>query len=437
MRMKPTMAAAGVLVVYVALAATWSYVIPLGGGIDEPRHLRYVQIVAEQGRLPSVAEKQEAISHHPPLHYLLAAPVYLATRGLDHEASWHALRLLSVALGAVGIVVVFAMLRRALPERPWAAVVAMATVGWLPHYQLVSAMVSNDVTAALAGALALYAATRAITEPDRGATFALAAGLAAGAGVMAKMNALVLLPAPLLAVGLAPLLARGGPEAADKRPSALSRALHNALACSGAFLGTGGVTIGYHLVKWGRLESDAPWPEAAWPVHGFAAKLLRAAGGLFRSTWAQVGWLPGPHSPPPPGPTARWPRPDLETPLLALALVLTLAAVAGSMILAVRWLRSEPHRGRGLVVVMLLLGSVLMYGVLIQNAIYVNPGRYEGGRYLLPAAAAYMALLAIGPLALRRRWRIAAWVATPALLLAMNAASFWEFHAYLIPTFAP
>ncbi|MEA3402942.1 MAG: glycosyltransferase family 39 protein [Armatimonadota bacterium] len=439
MRIRPTIAAVGVLVVYLALATTWSYVIPLGGGIDEPRHLRYVQIVAEEARLPTVAEKQEAISHHPPLHYLLAAPVYLATRGLGREASWHAVRFVSVLLGAVGILVVFAMLRRALPQRPWAGVVGMAAVGWLPHYQLVSAMVSNDVTAALAGALALYAATRAITEPERSAVFAFAAGIAAGAGVMAKMNALVLLPAPLLAVTIAPMLSRRTPEASDERqpPPGPHGAMQNALACAVAFLGTGGITIGYHLMKWGRLESDPPWPEAAWPVHTFGAKLLRAIGGLFRSTWAQVGWLPGPHSPPPPGPTARWPRPDLETPLLALALMLTLAAIVGSVVLAVRWLRSEQTRGRGLAMAMLLLASALMYGVLVQNAIYVNPGRYEGGRYLLPAVAASMALLAIGPLALPRRWRIAAWVATPAMLLVMNAVAFWEFYAYLIPTFAP
>ena len=61
-------ATAGLLIGYVALAIVWSFVVPLGGGIDEPRHLRYVQIVAEEGRLPTPPEKAEAISHHPPLH---------------------------------------------------------------------------------------------------------------------------------------------------------------------------------------------------------------------------------------------------------------------------------------------------------------------------------------------------------------------------------
>jgi len=78
-----------------------------------------------------------------------------------------------------------------------------------------------------------------------------------------------------------------------------------------------------------------------------------------------------------------------------------------------------------------------MYAALTHNAMYVNPGRFEGGRYLLPAVAAYIPLLAIGPLALPQRWRWAAWLWTAILLLAMNVIAMIEMHVYLIPTFAP
>ncbi len=431
---RPKLVAGGIIVVYLLLAGSWSYVIPLGGGIDEPRHLRYLQIVAEEGRIPGIAEKQEAISHHPPLHYLLAAPLYLATDGLDRSAQWHILRLFSVLIGAGGIIAVYAMLRRAVPSHPWVAPVGMAAVGWLPHYLLVSAMFANDVTAAAAGALVLYLSCRAVLEPDRRTFFAALAGLAAGLGVAAKMNVLLMLPAPASAIALAPALT-------DRNAGAEGRPLRTALRSLGGFLGafavTGGAVIAWHLQRWGRLESDPPWPEAAWPVHTLVGKFVRAIDGLYRSTWAQVGWLPGPHSPPPPGPTALWPRPDLETPLLALAAPLTIVAIIGGVALAVRWLRSEDRRSRGLVVATLLATAVTMYAGVTWNAIFVNPGRYEGGRYLLPAVAAYMSIFALGPLVLTQRWRRLCWVALPVLLLVLNAVSFWEMLSYLIPTFAP
>jgi hypothetical protein len=55
---------------------------------------------------------------------------------------------------------------------------------------------------------------------------------------------------------------------------------------------------------------------------------------------------------------------------------------------------------------------------------------------MMPAVAAVMGLLVIGPLALPRKWTKVVWVAILALLAAMTAISFWEMHTYLIPTFA-
>ncbi len=113
-----------------------------------------------------------------------------------------------------------------------------------------------------------------------------------------------------------------------------------------------------------------------------------------------------------------------------------LIAAACVVTLLVRWLRSRAMRQRGLALATLAVCWLLTSGAVIYNAMYVNPGRYEGGRYVMPAVAAVMALPAIGALALPRRWRIAFRVALLTLLAAMTAISFWEMHVYLIPTFA-
>lgn len=425
-------AALAAVAIYIVLSVTWSYVIPLGGGIDEPRHVRYVQIVAEEGRLPTVAEKQEAISHHPPLHYLIAAPVYLATRGLGEDAAWHALRLLSVAMGAGSVILTFLTLRIILPQRPWGAVAGTSFVGLLPHFEMTAAFVSNDATVALFSSLMLYFAVRTIKEPRHAVLWSALAGLAAGAATATKMNGLIPMPAALLAVGLAALVR--APELELERSS---RALRNMIAFVTTFALTGGLWIAQHLSKWGTLESDPPWPSDTWPVHGFAERLFRAIEGLYRSTWAQMGWLPGPHSSPPLAPTDLWPRPNLETPILALMLPLTIIGIVGTIVLCMRWLRSDETRARGLATALLVAAFALSYAAVAHSAIYLHPGRHEAGRYALHVAGATMALLAIGPLVLPRRWTVVCWVATVVLLLVMQAVSFWEMHVYMIPTFAP
>lgn len=433
-----------VLLVYLALAVTWSYVIPLGGGIDEPRHLRYIQIVAEEYRLPTPAEKAAAISHHPPLHYLLAAPVYIATSGMGRDAAWHALRLQQVALGAGVLLLVFATIRRLVPEHPWAAVVAMAGVGLLPHFLLICAIVSNDITVTLAATVTLYLAVRAVVEPEGRVVLSALAGLSAGAAVLSKMSGLTIVPPVLLALTVAPLINRGQDavgesEEACARPrrSPRERALISALAFTAPCALTAGTWIGHYLSVWGRLDSDPPWPEYTWPVHTFGAKLLRAIDGLYRSTWVQVGWLPGPHSSPPLQPSGLWPRPDLETPILLLTVPLALVGLVGTIALTVRWLRAASARPRGLALGMLWLAWGLTYAAVAYSAIYTNPGRFEAGRYALHAVGATVAMLVLGPMILPRRWMIVCWVGLLALLVVMNGVSFWEMYAYLIPTFAP
>ncbi len=280
-------AAGGVLTAYIALAVVWSFVIPLGGGIDEPRHLRYVQIVAEEGRLPTPAEKQEAISHHPPLHYMIAAPVYLATKGLGKDAAWYALRLWQVGIGAATLVLVFAMVRRMLPERPWAAVVAMGSVALLPHFQLVSAILSNDITTALFSTLMLYFVIRTIGERQRRVRWAALAGLAAGLAALTRTNAVAVIPPALAAVAIVPILhARNDSQATDEPPRS-SRVLRNVIAFGAPCVLTGGVWLTRHIAIWGGIDPDPPWPEYTWPVHTFVAKAWRAVDGLFRSWWGR------------------------------------------------------------------------------------------------------------------------------------------------------
>ncbi len=362
----------------------------------------------------------------------MAAPVYLATRHLGEEIAWRALRGLSILMGAGAVLVTIATIRRMVPERPWASVAGGAFVALLPHFQLITVLLSNDASVTLMCSLMLYFAVRALLEPRRALMLSTAAGLAGGLAAMTKMNGLIPVPAALVAVGVAGLL-RASKVELDRS----SRVLRNVVGFCAAFSLTGGLWIGRHLAVWGTLESDPPWPEYMWPVHTFGAKLWRAIEGLYRSTWTQMGWLPGPHSSPPPTPSELWPRPDLETPILALTLPLAAVAIIGGATLCIRWLRSDETRGRGAATALLFVAFFLAYAAVAHSAIYLHPGRHEAARYALQVVGATMSLFAIGPLVLSRRWRVVCWIALGVLLIVMNGVSFWEMYTYMIPTFAP
>ena len=65
-----------IIVIYVALAVTYSVVVPIGRGADEWAHYWYAQFIADNGRLPASPAEREAAGYKsdwPPLYHALAA----------------------------------------------------------------------------------------------------------------------------------------------------------------------------------------------------------------------------------------------------------------------------------------------------------------------------------------------------------------------------
>jgi hypothetical protein len=61
------------LCVFVAVALTYSVVIPLGEAPDEVPHWSYVQYLVQNQRLPLSEGAVSGESHQPPLYYLIGA----------------------------------------------------------------------------------------------------------------------------------------------------------------------------------------------------------------------------------------------------------------------------------------------------------------------------------------------------------------------------
>jgi len=406
---------------YTALAVAYNCIIPLGYGPDEPRHERYYQWILETHTLPANEEQTGAIAHHPPLYYLLCVPFYALLRPLG-EVSRHLIRLLSTGLGLAVIVMAYRLLREAFELRI-IALVGAACVAWLPHFQLMAAVINNDMLASVFGTATLL---MAVLIACRGATLprCLLAGAALGLGCLTKNSVLPLgiVLVPALVLGVRPPAEEVATDEASKavRRSPTERLFMGALTILVAWLVTGGWWTVRFLLTYGRLDSDPAWPLAAWPDPSLTARVIRAVGGLYRSTWPLTSWIP---------PAGQWPVG------VALALPSILACGGVVLLVARRW-RARDLSGAS-AVALPVLGALALYAALLQNAVFVNPGRFEGARYWLPAVAGYMGFWLPASWGLwRRGWP---WLAGFGLTLLMlcNGLSIYWLVAYLNPTYGP
>jgi hypothetical protein len=209
---------------FVALAAVYSVVTPLGEGPDEPGHARYVFFLARAWRLP-VQRAESGLSdvpgegHQPPLAYALMAPLvawlpadqrqfdlpgntrftwaggdelnavahgsreYMPWRGF--VLAWHLARLVSVALGAATVVLTYLAAKALTDQRPktkdqgadqllvlrrssFVPLLAAGFVAFNPQFLFVSALITNDALLVTLSAALLWLVVRSTRRPSGG-----------------------------------------------------------------------------------------------------------------------------------------------------------------------------------------------------------------------------------------------------------------------------
>src|SRR4029077_20086281 len=102
------------------------------------------------------------------------------------------IRLLSVALGVLTILTVYAISRRLFANRPLLAVGAAALVAMLPEAQYLAGAINDDNLAWLAGALLVLAGVVVLQSEVLTDRLALRAGLAVSLAVLAKETVWIL-----------------------------------------------------------------------------------------------------------------------------------------------------------------------------------------------------------------------------------------------------
>jgi len=287
-------------VLYAALTPTWQ--VP-----DEPAHYNYVRALAEGRGLPVLEpgdydqaylerlkserfppelsiEPVEYEDHQPPLYYLLATPVYLLFGGAVLP-----LRLISVALGALLLVVACGTVRAIFPTRPELALVTTAFVAFIPQHVAMTAGVNNDALAELVvggtlWALVVYAGGRNDHPWPVGLLLAVA--------LLTKTTAYIVVVVATVAV----LIRRRRERRTwGWATGQLAWMLVPALLVSAPWFIRNGLVYGWNdplgLARHNEVVEGQLRTSEYLALYGRAAYWERAWRFTFQSFWGQFGWL--------------------------------------------------------------------------------------------------------------------------------------------------
>lgn len=423
-----------IMLAYLLAGVQYARFTPPWQAPDEPAHFNYVKYVAEHGALPVLQMGDYPHDYlgqivsagfppdmsidpiryeawQPPLYYLLAAGVYRAAAS-SQAAALLALRLLSVALGALLIYVAYRAVTALAPGRHWLALGAASFVAALPMHVATTAAVNNDTLAELWVALILWQLFALLRAPGRGLRPWLWLGATLGLAGLTKLNTAIALPLALATLGYAAArsaapgergrfaLARLGalclPAALLLLPWLARNATVYGLADPLAFRRHADVVAG-------QLRT-ADWIADVGPRHA----LTDFVTVTFHSFWGQFGWM----------------GVVLDERLYRAFAVLSGLALAGILLrlptLARTWRRRPPEQRMGLA---LLAGLAALS---VASLIWYNLSFLQRqGRYLFPALIPFAVALAAGWREITRRaWRplAAGLLAAAAALLAARAA---------------
>lgn len=388
-----------ILAAYLGLAAGYAVATPPWNNPDEPAHFNYLRHVAEAGRLPELrpddwdAELLERLKaarfpeeapisairyegHQPPLYYLLGAVVYLLADDAPLRSTILALKALSILFGAVVVLCAFIVGRQLAADYPEVGLLAAATAAFVPMHTAIAAAINNDSLANALAAVALVAMLVAARSgfDDRGSVLF---GLLLGVLIITKVT---VYPHVLLGLAVLAYLERRRAEPGAGRLDTLRRpalALAAAGAVSSWWLLRNGLVYGWTDPLAGARHAEVVVGQPRWASLDPAA-LDYFVRVLFRSFWGQFGWM----------------GVVLDERIYLLYLGLTLAAIGGLMVAAVRRGRQiwEAAVLRDRLMVLVAAMALVFGGVAYYNLTFIQPQ----GRYLFPALVPIAVILAIG-----------------------------------------
>jgi 4-amino-4-deoxy-L-arabinose transferase-like glycosyltransferase len=193
----------------VAIRVNNAFLYPLHYGFDAPANWEYIHQLMSDWTMPAPGEGWS--TSHPPFFYYLAAFVGRMMGEASKFDVTVANRLLSSAIGLLGIWAAYAFVRRYDPERPWRALLAAALLAFLPVHLYMSSMLGEEIIAASLTSLVLVGAAFELVEPSlmrRGMLKMAGLGVLAGLAFLTKLTGLLVVAAVVAAFCLEALRKR-------------------------------------------------------------------------------------------------------------------------------------------------------------------------------------------------------------------------------------
>lgn len=400
---------------YLVLAVLYATRVPIWNAPDEPAHFNFIRAIAVDHRLPILepgdynqdqlarlmhdhfanGESIDSLryeSHQPPLYYLVATPVFLATERFGVPTQVVALRLLTAVIGALVILATYHLASLIFPDRASSALGAAAFVALVPMHVFMDAAIDNDALVELMIALALIVLVDDLRKP-REPRNDLLVGVAAGLAALAKLDGgvcAVLIVAGFLGTAL---LSANRSRAVRRAPLRIVRAGIVAALISGWWFARNLLIYGlgdpFALRRHAEVVVGQPLTGALT-----RARLRDLVLTAFHSFWGQFGWMGIPYSD----------RTYDVIAALSLLVALGIALYLWRLLYPFRvkawtWRREgrsarrfDSVTGAERLAVALLLLEVLLVivGVVFYNLRYLQPQ----GRYFFPAMPA-LAILSV------------------------------------------
>ncbi len=318
------------LTLYLAKQAIYVVAFPPFTGHDEVAHYAYLRTVATEGRVPVLLQDQlpddlyrycrytldwnpcvpgnraalsnpprglpgrpqgmQYAANHPPLYYILMAPIYWATEGASPAAQQYILRVAAIPFGIATVLLAYLLARTLFPGDRFLAFTVPTFVALQPQISYEAAMVNNDIVCIALYSWVLYLLVVGLRDRFP-AKICVLLGFALGLALLAKGTSLTAVPI----VGLTVIAGTGWRDVRRwvTRGLLIAAPLAVLVVPWYAYLyRTYGNFSGFDQIA--ELQR---WNQ---PQGGFTALLFDRgfAFDRFHETWGQFGWRQIPLSPP-------------------------------------------------------------------------------------------------------------------------------------------
>ena len=375
--------------------------------------------------------------NHPPLYYLLMAPVFRLVEEQSIETQLYALRLAAIPFGMVTVVLAYLTVRTIFPRERFLAMTVPAFVALQPQISYESAMLNNDILAIANTSAVIYLIVLGLRRRFP-IWNCLLIGLFFGLAMLSKSTSVT----SALIIGIAMVFGLGWRNVREWLPKGVLTA------------GVAGVLVlpwlAYMWLTYGDLTALNRVSELQWwnDTQGRSIWSMLSSKQFFwerwRETWGAFGW--------------RLIQLDTNDPtLLRVILWVTLFATVGLAVYALRFLREQRAIDRAedagedvavirhnadetLAIMPWQVTAVLVMGVSCVIAYYAilqfgTTFSLTQARYYFPAIvpAAFLFMLGL------RSWFPRRWLpyVQAAVFIALVALNLVIYTAYVIPYWNP